>query len=333
MVTRLSSLLVLATAVLAVPGVVPGREGDATPAEPPPDLRLMRDEVTGEAISRLAGKHWGTVTLYEARFNGEIVERLRHAASIRTLRLSGTGLSGQVPRLERVSGLVGLEIGAPLIGRDLRALGALTNLEHLALPHEMTINVTGAREIAKLTRLKSLRLYNVDIDDASFVELQTLVNLEELDLSHTRITDAGLATLEKMPRLRGLELHRHPGWHTPQQLTDASQATIARLPELERLSLSGKITNAGLKQVAALPKLKALSIYSTEVTIDGLSALEGSTVENLTISSSQLGQLSECLQQFKKLRSLKHVHVIGGQFQDDTDWSQLLPEISWSFTS
>jgi HEAT repeat protein len=78
-------------------------------AAPLPDLRLTGGEVTPEAISKLAARHWGTVTLAEAHLTGEIVERLRQAGSIRQLRLFGTGLSGQIPRLEHVTGLTGLE--------------------------------------------------------------------------------------------------------------------------------------------------------------------------------------------------------------------------------
>jgi beta-lactamase regulating signal transducer with metallopeptidase domain/tetratricopeptide (TPR) repeat protein len=311
-----------------------------------PDVRLAGDEVTEQAIERLAGKALGTVTLADAKLSGAIVERLRHVASIRSLRLFGTGLSGQIPRLEHVPGLEELELGTPLLGRDLEAIGRLTNLKRLSLPQELTINVSGAREIARLTRLTSLRLYNVNIDDAAFVELRTLVGLTELDLTHTRITDEGLATIEKMPRLKVLELHRHPNWHTSQQLTDACLASIARLPELERLSLSGKITNDGLKQVARLPRLTSLMILSTDITADGLAALRDSSVESLILSTGQIGPVPAGigtkaallervpgLAHLSRCKKLKSVTVIGKPLDLGTDWTRLLPDIAWSFNS
>jgi beta-lactamase regulating signal transducer with metallopeptidase domain/NADPH-dependent 7-cyano-7-deazaguanine reductase QueF-like protein len=309
------------------PGAAKGAKAEA-PA-PLPDIHLTGDEVTPEAIAKLSDRAWGTITLADARFNGEIIERLRHVPSIHTLRLFGEGLSGQIPRLETVQGLVSLEVSEPLKGRDLEAIAQLSNLESLTLPQEMTINVSGAREIAKLVKLKSLKLYNVNIDDAAFVELRTLVRLEELDLSHTRITDEGLATIVQMPLLRTLELHRYD---TPQQLSDACLASIARLPKLERLSLSGKVTDAGLKQVARWPKLKSLSITNTDITGDGLAALADSNVESLTLSSSQISE-DRFLEPLKKCRQLKSILVIGQPRGDESGWQLLLPNLDWSFSS
>jgi len=305
-------------------------EATAVAPAPLPDIRLTGDEVTPEAIAKLADREWGTVTLAGARFNGAIIEGLRHVPSIHTLRLFGDGLSGQIPRLETVKGLVGLEIGAPLKGRDLEAIARLPNLERLSLPQDLTINVSGAREIAKLVQLKSLGLYNVNIDDASFVELRTLVRLEELDLTHTSITDEGLITVVQMPLLRTLELHRYP-FHTSQQLSDACLASIAQLRELERLSLSGKVTDAGLKQVARLPKLKSLSIHNTKITGNGLAALADSSIEDLTLDSGQISE--DGVLELKKCSKLKRVTVIGQPTGQESRWPLLLPNLDWGFQS
>ena len=321
-------------ATTASPPAAPAESGKTVAAPSLPEFKLMGDEVTADAMSRLADREWGTVTLYEAKFNGAIIERLRHAKSIRSLRLIGTGLSGQIPRLESVKGLVELDIVAPLNGRDLEAIGKMTHLERLNLPNELTVNVAGARELARLTNLKSLRLYSVDIDDTAFAELRTLVRLEELDLSHTRITDEGLTVIENMPHLKTLELHRHPAWYLKQQLTDACVRTILRLPELERLSLSGKITNAGLEQLVRSPKLKSLGLYATEISGDGLAALAQSKVEDLTLSEQQIGAVpDEALRHLKNCRALKRITVIGKFIHDHDQWQRALPKIGWSFIS
>ena len=274
------------------------------------DVRLVDAEVTPEAIARLAGKHWGTVTLVSAKLDGTILEPLSRAASIHTLRLfGGAGLNGQIPRLQHVKRLRGLEIQAPLTGYSVEAIAALTQLEELGLPQELTINVSGARELAKLVNLKSLRLYLVNIDDASFVELRPLVRLERLDLTHTRITDKGLRTIENMPHLKTLELDRD--WFYKEQLTDAGLPSILRLSELEALSLSGKITNVGLVQVAKLPKLKSLGIFHTEIGGSGLGALENSSVENLMAGAGQIDS-EPALTSLKKCRAFKSMLIYGG---------------------
>src|SRR5690606_16186330 len=100
-------------------------------------------------------------------------------------------------------------------------------------------------------------------------------------LTHTLITDEGLKTVAALPRLKRLQLHRHPAWHTPQQLSDECVPALLKLAELEDLSISGKVTDAGLQQIARIPKLKRLMILDTEITANGLAALENSAVENL----------------------------------------------------
>ena len=99
----------------------------------PRNVRLVDAEVTPEAIARLAGKHWGTVTLVSAKLDGTILEPLSRAASIHTLRLfGGAGLNGQIARLQHVKRLRGLEIQAPLTGYSVEAIAALTQLEESA---------------------------------------------------------------------------------------------------------------------------------------------------------------------------------------------------------
>ncbi len=253
-----------------------------------PDIYFAENDVSPETIQIMAGGHYGTVTLAGARFDGAIVEGLRHVGSIETLRLFGEGLSGQIPRLEHVSGLTGLELGTPLRLMDLEAIGELSNLTHLKLPQDLAITVTGARNIAKLTGLTSLDLYNCQIDDASIAELVTLTQLEQLDLTYTQVSDAGLVALSAMPHLKSLILNRN--WMTQTRITDASVATLVELKELETLSLWGTdISDEGLSQLATLPNLKSLSIGQTQITGDGLAALESSVIESLTLSPNQVG--------------------------------------------
>lgn len=301
-----------------------------------PSLRWSGGEINVESLASLAGRDWDTITLFEAKLDGTVIEPLRHARSIRSLRLQGTGLSGQIGRLKNVNGLTGLEIGGTnLTALDLEQIGLLTDLEHLSLPGDLTINVSGAREIAKLTKLKSLRLYLVNLDDASFAELKPLVQLEKLDLSHTRVTDDGLRIVEGMPLLKELHLIRHPDWLVKPQLTNACVPSLMRLKELRYLSLSGSLSDKGFAFLARLPNLKSINIYGTEITSEGLSALENSTIESITLSSSQMGigGLYRGAVHLKNCRTLKSVTVIGKFLSEQvmTDLQMLLPEIGLGF--
>lgn len=66
---------------------------------------------------------------------------------------------------------------------------------------------------------------------------------------------------------------------------------LLKLRELEDVSLSGEITDEGLKKLAGLRKLKRLSIVHTEITGVGLAGLEDSVVENLTIGPMGLDEV------------------------------------------
>ena len=101
---------------------------------------------------------------------------------------------------------------------------------------------------------------------------------------------------------------------------------------MERLSLSGKVTDAGLKQVARWPNLKSLSILNTEITGNGLAALADSSIEHLTLASGQIRE-DRHLEPLKKCPKLKSVWVIGQPRGQESKWPLLLPNIDWGFSS
>jgi beta-lactamase regulating signal transducer with metallopeptidase domain/DNA-binding beta-propeller fold protein YncE len=319
----------------------PATQDSLPPASAPvdlPDLRLEGADISVEGLRQLEGKAWGTVALSDGPLNGEIAHALARAESIRTLRILGGDIAGYVSWLHVVPGFVELELGGSILPRDLRAIGEWTQLERLKLPQQLSINVSAARSLAQLVNLKSLDLYYVDIDDASFAELAPLVQLEELDLTHTRITDQGLQTLAHFPQLSNLYLHRFPDWFIPEQLTDEGVPWITRLRRLEALSISGKITDKGLGQIAALPRLKQLDLLNTEITPAGLAALEDSSVEHLTLSAGLIDvglpggeTLATHLRACRRLKTVTFNGSHGSRTDALADWQKLLPGIGISF--
>ena len=132
-----------------------------------------------------------------------------------------------------------------------------------------------------------------------------------------------------MPRLRELYLTRYD---VPQQLSDGCISSILKLPHLQTLSLSGDISDAGLAKIAKAPKLESLSILYTSITGDGLSALEDSAVQALTLSTSQMRHPSS-IKNLKKCRRLKSVTVNGQPCGEEDQWQRSLPHLGWGFHS
>ena len=155
--------------------------------------------------------------------------------------------------------------------------------------------------------------------------------MEELDLTRTRITDEGLKTIENMPNLRTLNLTRYG--FIDEKLTDQCIPSLLRLEKLESLSISGKITNDGLRLIAKAPKLKTLSIQFTDIYGDGLAGLEDSTVESLTISPRQAGSSPfwKGVYDLKKCKSLKDVTVNGQLNGNEAELILIHPDIGWDF--
>ena len=332
-VARVNPILIVFMVVLQSSIVA---EDDRSPAQSLPDIDLSGENVSVADFDQLAQKHWGSVQvkIHQRNSAGAVFHRLNAAGSIRTLHAYGEGAADQIPRLENLNGLVGLTIEIET-GHHLEALGKFNHLESLSLTGCPTINTAGARELAQLTKLTSLSLYNVNIDDSAFAELSTLVNLEELNLCHTRITDLGLKAIEQMPRLRSLQLARHPGWYLKQQLTDDCVSSIMQLTELEQLSISGEISDESLTEIVKLPRLKSLSIYHSAVTTRGLAALQDSAIQSLSLSAGQIGD-TQGVETLKGFRALKNVHVIGDSnsvLQNFDAWMQAAPNLSWSFDS
>lgn len=79
--------------------------------------------------------------------------------------------------------------------------------------------------------------------------------IRSLDLYDPEIDDEWLGVLDSMPALRSFGLHGS-------QITDRGLETISRFSELESLSLSGcrSITDEGVRQLGKLTKLKSLGL-------------------------------------------------------------------------
>ena len=302
--------------------------GSPEQSKKPTRLDLSGSQVTTENLRSLfVGNPYESVSLRNAKFTGEIINIVAEAKSIQHLKLSGIGLSGHIPRLAKIPGLTRLELHTPLLVGDLKAVSKLQSLRELTLPKDLALTVTGARQIAKLGNLLKLNLSGVDVDDASFKELGSLTRLVQLDLSHTRVTDQGLTSLQNFPSLQTLELTRHP--FGEEQISDQCIDSLKKLHKLSLVSLSGSITDRGLKEIARLPNLKSISILNTKVTPQGLDGLRHTGIQHLTLPASLLRQNSVFLKDCPMIQSIS-VHGEPGGAEDE--WMKKASDIDWSFS-
>jgi formylglycine-generating enzyme required for sulfatase activity/predicted Ser/Thr protein kinase len=110
-----------------------------------------------------------------------------------------------------------------------------------------------------------------DIADGDLLNLRGLANLQVLELPDTAVTNAGLVHVKELRNLRYLSL-----WST--QVTDDGLAAIADLRNLKQLTLSGGITDAGLKHLNKLTQLEELHLgLAKGITGSGFTALRDLT--------------------------------------------------------
>jgi Leucine-rich repeat (LRR) protein len=125
------------------------------------------------------------------------------------------------------------------------------------------------RQIKQLKELRSLSLTRCRVSESGLALLAELPRLESLDLSNSELTGTGLTALKCFKQLRKLSLQfaliEANGFS---QLKDCNQ--------LEALDLTGLrgLAGKGLAPVAGLTRLKYLDLSVTDVTDDGLAALE-----------------------------------------------------------
>jgi hypothetical protein len=198
--------------------------------------------------------------------------------------------------------------GVQLSDDGLAKLAALKSLKgasffHLSFRKE---GFTGKGFAAwkDLPKLERLTVAGMSMGDEGFAAIATLTQLKELATWHTYQTEAGNAEIAKLPNLVRL----HIGQRLPRKdakapsLGDASLPTLAGIKTLETLKIGeARFTLPALKGLKALPKLKKLIIYETDIAaadIDALKAeLKDVQVEFQPLTDEQRKKLDVYLKQ------------------------------------
>jgi WD40 repeat protein len=110
----------------------------------------------------------------------------------------------------------------------------------------------GVRHLAEIKSLRDIDLKSTRTTDAGVAFLAEL-KLTTLSLYDTEVTDEALKTVSRMPTLLSLRLENNP------TLTDAGLAQLAKLPKLEQVTTTNtRLTDAGVAELAKIGTLKRL---------------------------------------------------------------------------
>ena len=121
-------------------------------------------------------------------------------------------------------------------------------------------------QIRRLESLKSLS-FGAGLDDAALKILAGMPSLESFTTNGATLSDEGAAALALFPSLRNLTFF-HPG----KAFQGTGLSALAALPNFESFSVGGSTTfsDPGMTAVAGLPHLKALRVWHTGGTIEGV---------------------------------------------------------------
>jgi WD40 repeat protein len=153
-------------------------------------------------------------------------------------------------------------------------------LAHIAQMKQLTelnlsdtsVTDAGFEHLAGLTNLTNLGLWRLPgLQGKGLAHLKGMTNLTELWLHETGVTDAGLEGIAGLTQLQKL--------HLPQRITDGGYAHLVGLNNLWELALGDPkgLTDAGLKHLGRLVKLRSLRLIGTGITDAGLANLKGMT--------------------------------------------------------
>ena len=199
----------------------------------------------------------------------------------------------------------------------------------LALPPDHVFVVSGLSrqavgELAKLTKLSSLGLVDLEIGDEGARALASLSNLTSLDLGNNGIGGEGARALASLSKLTSLHLRNNGiGAEGARALASLSNLTslhlgdngiggegaraLASLSKLTSLHLwNNRIGAEGARALASLSKLTSLDLGNNRIGAEGARALASlSNLTSLNLRSNKIGDKgARALASLSKLTSL-----------------------------
>jgi len=194
---------------------------------------------------------------------------------LKKLTLNGKTLTDTT--LPLLAGLTELEElstnQSALSDEGYRHFAALRNLKVLHLWHPSwgseTFTGSGIAHLKYLPKLELLTFAGSTAGDEALSAVGQLTQLKSFQTWHSAQTQAGNLALTKLPNLTSLKIgQRLPrsGTPSPPSSDGATIPTLAKISSLETLELfEARLTFDDLTPLKGLPKLKKLSIHTTDI--------------------------------------------------------------------
>ena len=196
---------------------------------------------------------------------------------------------------------------------DLVPLRALSEIDEMSLAHSQ-VSDCGLIRLSGLQKLERLSLADTFVRDEGMAYLKNLEKLSHLDLSSTFVSDDGLVHVGSVPSLVALDLSRQvvkTAGENYGRISDAGIKHLAGLKKLRSLNLRyTEVTSEGLRHLGGLSELKELDLSGTRVDEQGIQHLKSlGNLETLLVSETSTFT-DRCLRHLIDIKPLKHVSVV-----------------------
>jgi hypothetical protein len=186
---------------------------------------------------------------------------------------SGKGIDdAAVARLSKLPLEVLYLDGSSMTDAGWAVLKSLTSLKKISLSHNLSWTGSGAVALANHPSLTTVGIGGTSFGDVGMPAIASIKGLQALTLNHTRVTDTGLAALAGHPTL---EVLKYSPQMTP-RLTDASLKTVATLKKLKELGINDSVLthDGGLNVLKSLPELQKLTLDKVGLSDSDLAKLK-----------------------------------------------------------
>ena len=240
----------------------------------------------------------GVVTeLHMGNLKGITLEDYKAVGQCRSLAVLNLSAEDQRFNDEAAAQLTGLDKlekffsnGAQLTDDGFKSLASWKSLKQIGFDHWFRTKKdqpigAGLAHLAALPNLESVRLGGCMVGLEAMEALATIKTLKKLDVFHTfYVNDDALLPLQKLPDLRIFIA----GPQFSPRLTDAALRNLSAVKSLEEISLTETwlTYENGFKHLAALPRLKKLSIPKVIASEEDVNKLKAE-LPNLVVEWTQ----------------------------------------------